>query len=59
MGLWFAIFISVTCIVTLTKYVLGHNKSSLKDFLVYSVGTSLVLGVIFATFGSLGIYLFN
>lgn len=55
---WIGMVMAVTVIVTLTRYLLGHNKSSLKEFLIYSVGTSFALGVLFATISSLVIKLF-
>ncbi|MFN7249908.1 MAG: hypothetical protein ACK4M9_03865 [Anaerobacillus sp.] len=58
MKLWFLIVIQTTVLVSLIKYLLGHNKSSLKEFIIYSVVTSFTLGVLFASFTSLLLYFF-
>lgn len=55
---WLVMVIIVTCIVTFTKYLIGNKKSSLKEFLIYSVGTSFALGILFATIASLVINIF-
>lgn len=56
MKLWLAILISVTLLVTLTRYVVGSKKDSYKYFFNSTIGRSITLGFLFATLSSLVIY---
>jgi len=59
MELWSLTFISVTLLATLTKYMFNHRKDRNKKFLLNTFAPSLTLGILFASFTSLVVYLFN
>ena len=59
MEVWPLTFISVTLLATLTKYMFNDRKDQNKKFLLNTFAPSLTLGILFASFTSLVVFLFN
>lgn len=59
LGLWVVNLVTVTMLVTITKYVLSHRTDSDKGFIMNILGPSLALGILIASLTIFVVYVFN